>query len=158
MKKIIGLSFIAAVVCLTSCKKDYVPGTTNLKNASNNWWVTVSVDGVDQIGTSVLLDTYNTAADKDSIWVDDLQNIWAFKCKAAFNNSDLTFQTKGSQNEYYGLKVKLENGKILPKAGHSKSGVVTDSIYMEAHFPDDPSNSTWVIAGVARTGLVEDDY
>jgi hypothetical protein len=165
MKKIIGVSFIAVVVCLTSCKKDFDPGTTNEQKTSNNWWVTVQVDGVDLIGTSVLLDTYNTTNDKDSIWVDDLQNIWPFKCKAQVDLSNSTFQTKGSENQYYDMTVKLDNGKILSKAGHSKSGVITDSIYMEAHFSDANDvipgynyQTTFVIAGVARTGLVEDDY
>jgi hypothetical protein len=53
--------------------------------------------------------------------------------------------------------VNLTEGKILPLAGKSRSGNVTDSIYFKANFSDDPSN-TYVISGTARTGFIEDDY
>jgi hypothetical protein len=164
MRKIISLSFLAAVIFFTSCKKeDFNPGTTNLQKTSNNWWVTLSFDGTDIFGTSVLLTTYNTADDKDSIWVDDLGNIDGFKCKAKVNTTNSTFEANKSNNVYYdgvnylSKHIDIEDGKILHMAGHSKSGVITDSINMKITFSDDPGDQ-YVIAGVARTGLVEDDY
>ena len=33
--------------------------------------------------------------------------------------------------------ARIANGKILPKGGHSKTGVATDSIYMEIQFSDE---------------------
>jgi hypothetical protein len=48
-------------------------------------------------------------------------------------------------------------GKIIADAGHSKTGVVTDSIYIKAVFSDDPGTE-YEMAGHRRTGFVEDDY
>ena len=103
------------------------------------------------------LNTYNTSANDDSIWVDDLLNSWQFKCKAAINYQNLTFSTTNATNEYYPITVNITNGKILLKSGTSKSGVKTDSIYMQVNFSDDAAN-TYVISGTARTGFIEDDY
>jgi hypothetical protein len=91
------------------------------------------------------------------LWVDDLGHSWQFKCKAKIDYSNLTFSTTNAQNQYYNITVNLSEGKILTKAGRSKSGNATDSIYFKANFSDDPSN-TYVISGTARTGFIEDDY
>ena len=48
-------------------------------------------------------------------------------------------------------------GKIIADAGHSKTGVVTDSIYIKAVFSDDPGTE-YEMVGHRRTGFVEDDY
>ena len=165
MKKILILSAILfAVGSLTSCKKDFDPGTTSGNKLGNGWWCTLTLGGADvyKVGT-YFLNTYNTAADKDSIWIDDLKGGYGFKVKAAANFSNLTFATDKSANDYYvgttafPASVKIISGKVLPKAGHSLSGNVTDSLFMKAVFSDDVTD-TFIVAGTARTGLVEDDY
>lgn len=157
MKKIIFAILITATLGITSCKKDaYDAGTTTAATVANGWWCTAKLGGVSQAGT-FFLSTYNTAANKDSIWVDDIGHFYNFKCKAAVNLSTMTFGTTSSQNDYYNITVSIANGKVLSKAGHSKSGIATDSIYMETKFSDDPT-STYIISGTARTGLVQDDY
>ncbi len=159
MKKILISSLIILAIIAISCKKtlpDY--GQTSTEKASNGWWVTFTQGGVDIYGIgTVFLSTYNTSESPDSIWIDDLHNTWDFKCKAAINYPALTFSTTSSQNQYYNITVSIQNGKILPNAGHSKSGNVADSIYMEATFSDDPTD-TYIISGTARTGFIEDDY
>lgn len=146
------------IILTMSCQKTFVNGTTKATKAASGWWITFTQDGTDvfKIGTK-FLNTYNTSANDDSIWVDDLLNTWQFKCKAAINYQNLTFSTTNSANEYYPITVNIAKGKIMTKAGTSKSGVKTDSIYMEVNFSDDPSN-TYVISGTARTGFIEDDY
>lgn len=157
MRRIIFFSIII-FASLSSCKKEtYNAGKTNSEKMSNNWWCTFTINNQDIGIGHFLLTTYNTADDKDSIWIDDLKNSWQFKCKAKADLSNSTFETSNSQNQYYDITVKIDDGKILSKAGHSKSGVITDSIYMKATFSDDPTN-TYIISGVARTGLIEDDY
>jgi hypothetical protein len=161
MMKNIFLLLLFIVVTIASCKKDnYDPGTTKSPNASNGWWVTYSIDGTPIYGP-VFFSTYNTAADKaDSMWIDDLENFWQFRGKVALNYSALTFSSDLSENDYYSSEAKIANGKILPKGGHSKSGVATDSIYMEIQFSDDSPayGTTYQISGTARTGFIEDDY
>jgi hypothetical protein len=158
MKKINALLLLIMITMAVSCKKDDKPGETAAVKAANGWWVTFTLGGSDvySLGT-FFLSTYNTSANNDSLWVDDLKNSWQFKVKTKIDYSTLTFSTTNAPNEYYNITVNITDGKILPKAGRSKSGVATDSIYFKANFSDDPSN-TYVIKGTARTGFIEDDY
>ena len=157
MKKLILIAIVIIIVA-AGCVKTNDPGGTTAKALVNEWWVTVTVNGNDFAGGHVSLTTYNSAPDQDSIWVDDLGHIWNFKVKAKADYKALTFSTTDAQNEYYDSKVTLTGGKILPNAGHSKTGIITDSLYIEAKFNDDPDNLTYVISGTARTFRAEDDY
>jgi Lipid-binding putative hydrolase len=158
MRKILFGIFILVMIFSISCKKDVKPGNTAAVNAANGWWVTFTLGGQDVYGLGTFfLSTYNTSANDDSIWVDDLGHSWTFKCKAKVDYNNLTFSTTNAQNQYYNITVNLAEGKILPKAGKSRSGNTTDSIYFKATFSDDPTN-TYVISGTARTGFIEDDY
>lgn len=157
MKKLILIATIIIVI-LSGCIKTEDPGGPTAKPLANEWWITVTVDGNDILGGHVAFTTYNSAPDQDSIWVDDLGNFWNFKVKARADYKALTFSTTDAQNDYYDSKVTLSNGKILPNAGHSKTGNIADSIYVEAKFNDDPDNLTYIISGTARTFRAEDDY
>jgi hypothetical protein len=158
MKKIILIVSAFLLILFAACTKNPLdPGNTAAHTVANEWWVTFTLNGTDLIGTHVKIATYNTSENKDSIWVDDLQDTWQFKVKAKADYHSLTFSTKDAQNEYYDIQVNLTNGKIIPKGGHSKTGNVADSIYFEANFTDDPTN-TYIISGTARTMYAEDDY
>ena len=152
---LLGVIMIIASSCTK--KSDYNPGTTNASKVANGWWCTMTVGGVDIGAGTFFLSTYNTADNKDSIWIDDLGNSYQFKVKAKADMSALTFKTTGATNETYPITVDINGGKVLPRAGKSKAGNVTDSIYFEAVFSDDPT-TTYVVAGTARTGFIEDDY
>ena len=152
-----GIFLIAA-----SCQKSYDPGTTNSQKMANGWWVTFTSGGADIYGIGhFFLTTYNQSSNNnDSIWVDDLSHSWVFKCKAAANYSALTFGVPAAPNDYNGdtSTVTITNGKVLLKAGTTKGGNKSDSLYMQIKFSDDPSGLTYVISGTARTGFIEDDY
>ncbi|HLX92850.1 MAG TPA: lipid-binding protein [Puia sp.] len=165
----IFFALLITVICLVSCVKKQPDlaspqiGNTATVKMDNGWWVNVSIKGQpgNLFPTPVFFQTYNTASNTaDSIWVDDLGNFWDFKVTAVANYAALTFNVTGAFNNYYADTVNLANGKILPKAGHSRAGNITDSIYMEASFSDDvPAfGNTYIIAGTARTGFDEDDY
>jgi hypothetical protein len=162
----ISITTIFLIVACTKKQPSYASlqaGNTATVKMANGWWVNVSVQGQAGNLNSVpfFFATYNNAANSpDSIWVDDLGNFWDFKVTAAANYPGLLFQTAGALNNYYADTVVIANGKILPKAGHSRAGNITDSIYLEAKFSDDvPSyGNTYIIAGTARTGFDEDDY
>jgi len=157
MRKILFSILIVAAGMFLSCQKTYESGKTVASKPANGWWATVTLNGADIGAGTFFMDTYNTSANDDSLWIDDLGNFWQFKCKTKIDYSKLTFSVANSANEYYPITVNISNGKILPKAGTSKAGNKTDSIYMEANFSDDPGN-TYVITGTARTGFIEDDY
>ena len=158
MRQILFGIFIAVTILSISCKKDLKPGDTAAVKAANGWWVTFTKDGADVYGLGTFfINTYNTSANDDSLWIDDLGHSWQFKCKTKINYNDLSFSSTNVQNQYYNITVDIADGKILPKAGRSRSGNATDSIYFKTTFSDDPAN-TYVISGTARTGFVEDDY
>jgi hypothetical protein len=161
MKKTGFLLLIPAVMAIASCKKSFDPGKTVATKMANGWWVTLTQGGNDIYGLGTFfLTTYNTAGNGDSIWVDDLQHSWIFKCRAAANFSSETFSAPNASNNYNGDTsfVKIVNGKVLPGAGKTKGGNRSDSIYMQVSFSDDPNNLNYIISGTARTGFIEDDY
>jgi len=170
MRKIVIIAIgIFAAALISACSKNLPDtGATTAMKASNEWWVTLSQNG-SPLTKTVKLTTYNTALNPDSIWIDDLENIWPFKCKAKIDVANLTFSAQNSESlyeikvpgsnpaQYYTPTVNIANGKILPNAAKSLSGNTTDSIYMELEFSDDPG-SKYVIAGSARTRFSEDEY
>ncbi len=164
MKKLIPIIIVCFLILFGfSCIKTNPAGGTAIKAMTNEWWVTVSEGGVDQIGTRVRYATYNTNTNStDSMWVDDLENFWQTKFKVQINLQALTFSTNNAQNDYYDSHVTVSNGKILPNAGHSKTGIIADSIYFEIKFDDDTAGGaaprTFVVSGVERTFRAEDDY
>jgi hypothetical protein len=162
MRKIIFVIFIVSLGALFSCKRTLPDnGGTAVQKMSNGWWVNWTVGGVQQNAKTVFFETYNVNANTpDSMFIDDLENFWQFKGEVGVNLQAMTFSSTLSENNYYTSEAKVSNGKVLPLRGHSKSGVLTDSLYFEIQFSDDvPSyGNTYIVTGTARTGLIEDDY
>ena len=159
MKNIFLLSGFA-IVLLASCGKNLpdVEGTSAQKIA-NEWWVTLDQGGrADVFGIGHFkIATYNTSANNDSIWIDDLGNGWNVKFRAKADFSNLTFVASNSVNLYGPTTVNLNDGKVLLEVGHTRSGNVADSIHMKLEFSDDPG-VVYEMNGVARTRFAEDDY
>jgi hypothetical protein len=152
--------FIAIVLfTIVSCEKAFDPGATKAKAVANEWWVNYYVGGVDQYKTVKLL-TYNTAANNDSIWIDDYGTFWNYKVRSKVDLTNLTFAVDKAQNVSYDSKVTITGGKIMLKAAKSPTGVVTDSIYFKVSFDDDstPYGTIYEVKGYARTGWAEDDH
>lgn len=157
----------STLLILSSCKKNLPDiGGTAAQKMANEWWVTLKLNGVDQYGTHVKIETYNTAANDNNIWIDDFPNaatssgnVWGFKVKAAANFDNLTFNANQvvSSVPGYGIKVNITNGQVFSGGGRSKTGNVTDSIYMKIQFEDDPGH-TYELSGHGRTAFVEDEY
>jgi len=159
MKQIFLLSGFA-IFLLSSCDRNLpeVGGTTAQKVA-NEWWVTLDQSGqADVFGLGHFkIATYNTSANNDTIWIDDLNNGWQVKFKAKVDYNNLTLSASNAPNQYNPTTVSLTDGKILLNAGHTKSGNVGDSIHMKLEFSDDPGK-IYEMNGVARTRFAEDDY
>ena len=160
MKKIfLIITASSAIFIFNSCQKVKQAGATNAVKMANEWWVTLDLNGVQDVyGIGHFrIATYNTAANDDTIWVDDYHGGWNVKFKAAADFNNLTFTANNAQNEYYNITVNETDGEIFPKAGHSKSGNIADSIHMKLEFSDDPGN-IYEMNGVERTKFPEDDY
>jgi hypothetical protein len=162
MRKLILILF-SIILLAGACKRtlpDY--GATATVKMSNGWWV-VLYEGSTAVTNPVFFTTYNTSSNTDSLWLDDLKHGYGFKVKTAVDLNALTFTGNGLANSYYigttafPASVNITSGKVMLKAGHSRAGNITDSINIKAVFSDDPGE-TWTIAGVARTGFIEDDY
>lgn len=158
------LIFIAIVLfTFISCKKTYDPGATKAVKVANEWWVNLYLDGAPQYASFGKIETYNVAANNDSIWIDDLGNIWDFKCRAKFDATSLSFQTTNAVNEKYKMKdgspmtITITDAKIMLNQAKSATGVVTDSIYFKVEFLDDPG-TIYEIKGTGRTQWSPDDY
>jgi hypothetical protein len=152
--------FIAIVLlAMAGCEKSFNPGATKAVKVANEWWVNLYLNGTPQYGTFAKITTYSTAANNDSIWIDDLGNIWQFKVRALFNPDSLTFKATNAANYWpnYPITVTIKNAKIMLNAAKSTTGVVTDSIYFKVIFSDDATN-TYEIKGTGRTMWSPDDF
>jgi hypothetical protein len=168
MKKLI-LIFAIVIFILSSCQKEKAPGGTAAVSMANEWWAQLKLDGEDVYGGFYSkIFTYNTATNSNEIWIDDdLEStisgnfLYDFKVKATADFNTLTFSANQAVSVVpgYNIKVNITDGKVLRGVGHSKTGNITDSIYMKVEFEDDPNPGTiYTIEGHARTRFAEDDY
>jgi hypothetical protein len=155
------------VLGLSACKKEKLdPDGTGAERLANEWWVTLTQGGNDIFGIGHFkIASYNTAANSDSIWLDDLKHGYGFKSKVAADFSGSTFGRANAVNLYYNpanppafpATVSFTGGKVIAQAGRSRTGNATDSIYVELEFSDDPGTK-YVLSGHARTAFAEDEY
>lgn len=150
---------IAAGITMVSCSKSEKVGETAVKAVAGQWWIQIGVDGslIDPRYFTLL--TYNTSDNStNQFWLDDTETIWPFKFKSNLDLANKTFSVSNAASEYSGITITVANGKILE--GVSKgpaSGAVTDSIYFEAEFSDDPG-TTYQFSGYRRTRFGDDDH
>jgi hypothetical protein len=161
MKFINKLLFLLAIVLfISACTKKPDIDYTSTYKMSNEFFVQTFVAG----GTTPVLGfekimTYNTSdPNSGQVWMDDLGHIWPMKGKLDVDYGSLTFKAKtGIPNgRATGETMDVIEGKIIPNGGHSKTGVVVDSIYLKMKFSDDPG--TYEFRGHGRTGFFEDEY
>jgi len=167
MKKALFISGLI-VFLFTSCSKNLPDvGGTSAQIMANEWWVTLNEGGVNVYGNyHGKIATSNAASNSNEIWVSDFPsgttgNIWGFQVRATADFKNLTFSANNveSVNPDYPVKVTITEGKVIPGAGRSRTGVVTDSINMKIQFEDDPVPGTiYELKGHARTKFIEDEY
>jgi lipid-binding putative hydrolase len=173
VKLLSAIGILAGLCLLGSCTKRQNYGGTAVQQVSNGWWVVAysSVNGVvsltpttgpDTASNHIFFVTYNAAQNtRDSVWADDLGYIGgAYDVKALLgvNLSNYALSSGGTVNLYQpGGSVQWAAGQIFPKGGHSRTGVVTDSLHLQFLFTGNPGD-TLTIQGVARTGFDGDDW
>ena len=163
MKRTIIKMFLASifVVALGSCVKesDDDAGGTATQAMSGEWWIQIGIDNELLVQDYFKILTYNTSENVGTkMWIDDLEELWPFKIKMDVNPADKTFSANASESVYSDITVTLQNGKIIPGASVApNSKAVTDSIYVEAEFSDDPG-TIYQLSGYRRTRFQVDDH
>ncbi len=165
MKKIFVIVSAVLVFSLAACDSDLDPGQNAVMKMSNEWWAQLYIPdgsgGLIDLGYGYVqyLTSGTASGTADSLFVDDFGTLLELRAKVFCNVNNMTFTTNGTpvKERYTGGTVAITNGKILPNAGKSASGVVVDSLYFEAEFDWDPGQ-TYVVAGHARTGFLEDEH
>lgn len=164
MKITIKLFLLLVAATFVSCDEDgyaeYDPGETNTKAFHGEWYVVAyDPDGAPAYnGDYVPFSTYNTAANNDSIWLDDHGSWMEIKTRVNTNGRDLTFSGPENAPELItGGTVTVRNGKIIKNGGRAAvSNTTVDSIYFEAEFDWEPG-VIFTFGGHKRTGYDEDD-
>ena len=169
MKKYISL-LMMALVCsfgFTGCdpETDEEPGGTNMEKMAGLW--DVQVDVVDESGNLVYEDpyglgtiqvmTYNTADNVNNVmWLDDMQNFWAFKMKVDVNYDARTFSCNEKDYDAAGTGTGIvTNGKVLEGQAVNLHGMPNDSIVFDIKFNDDDYGFIYRISGQRYTGFYE---
>lgn len=153
---------LALSISFVSCEKvESIADESDIvaEDMMGSWYVEFLVDGTDvyHLGFNKI-NTYNTSANNGtSMWIDDNENIWAFKIDCPINSSDQTFSGSGLYSNYDGYEIDLDitNGQITKNGTTSPSGVTTDMISYDVEFSDDPG-TVYQIVGYRYTGLVGD--
>lgn len=175
MKKIFFSIFvtISIILLFSSCKKEEIGGTAT-EAMAGEWYV--RLDAVDAQGKVVYtgedlfglgyfhLDTYNTAANSTTeMWIDDNTNFWEFKTKINVDLNTFSFQSiDNAPNTYSDITLNIKEGKILPGAAKTPSGMPSDSIMFTVTFSDDKypqqlGYHAYKIGGYRYTGFAVDD-
>jgi len=168
MKKInILYNIITFIVIITaaSCRKDPVVGGTKVQTLAGEWWV--QVDDGDGTGFSskyYAITTYNTAANNDSLFVDDGDAIWGVKGKVLGHPGSLTFAAANTADYYSdgGIATfSITNGQVVKNGAIAPgSGDKTDAISFTLTFDSSLQGGQNVIKakGYRRTGWPQDDH
>jgi len=166
MKKIIFfLTAAIAALTITSCQEKFTPGSTETKNLSGNWVVSIYAPGEEgyEFYTGCEIITYNTSANLPTeMWLEDDGTFWEFKCKIDCNNSNYTIgkDKVEYENVYYESCVKIWGGKVTEKGAVAPgSESVVDKIEFFAAFDDDsePYAYPYYFVGYRKTGFPEDN-
>ena len=164
----LALSLISATV-LTSCDEggDPDPGGTSMQAYAGNWYVNITDTDGNAYVEHALFSTYNTAANDNTMWIDDDTNGWWLKAKVNVDRSAGTFNTDGAVPNIIvtpdgsdpGI-VTITEGKIIKNGGTSRGGHVVDSIYFRAFYdyPGTAGDIELIHSGHKRTGFAEDEY
>lgn len=132
------------------------PGKTTTGQFAGDWFISVlDSNGVVQVDHA-LTATYNTAANDNTMWIDDNKSGWFIKCKITIN-ADGTFSANAQDNIIDSGTVTITDGKIERGLGLSKAGHKVDKISFKAEFSYDPGNIL-TFEGHKRTGFLEDEY
>ncbi len=151
-----------AVILLGSCSEKPEIEYTSTYKMSGEWYTQYFDNGTAVTSFQKILSTNTSDPMSNQVWIDDHANSttkFRFKSKFNVDYSNLSFTPMpAAVNEMTsGRTIKVYEGKVIPKGGHSKSGVEVDSIYLKLEFSNDPGK-VYEMRGHQRTGFFEDEF
>lgn len=151
---------LLVLVSFSSCDKggDPDPGGTTVEKYAGDWFITLTDSDGAVLVEHALHSTYNTAANDNTMWIDDHENGYYIKSKVTVNLADGTFTATDADNLLDGSHVTVTEGKIEKGAALSQAGHVVDKISFRAHFDYDAAGYDILYDGHKRTGFLEDEY
>ncbi len=155
--KIIFFILLSTVLTSSCSKKPDFENTATYKMAGE--WFVKFYEGGAAVTNYHKIISYNTAdPNSNQVWVDDL-DFQPFKAKFDIDYANLAFKAAAGVPNLAGTgnTIKVLEGKVLPGAGHSKTGVVVDSFYIKLEFSEEPG-TIYDVKGHQRTGFAEDEY
>jgi len=161
MKNILWIFIVLVSIGFASCDlgDDPAIGGTATEAVAGEWWTTFTLGGEDVYGLGYnIITTSNTAANVPTEFlISDNAHTWEYVVKSPLNLDAQTFGGTGLTDLGDTITVNITNGKILENAATSTGGNVTDSIYFDVEFSDDPG-TVYQVAGYRRTGFLEDEH
>lgn len=156
------LRIAVAIIVLSSCTKQPEVEYTPTYKMSGEWFTQYFDNGAAITSFQKILSTNTSDPTGNQVWIDDHANSttkFRFKSKFNVDYSSLSFtSTPAAVNELTaGRTVKVYEGKVIPNGGHSKSGVLVDSIHLKLEFSNDPGK-VYEMRGHQRTGFFEDEF
>lgn len=153
---------LVALLVLTSfvaCDEvgDTNPGGTSAEALAGDWFVSTTNPAGTVIIDHALFTTYNTAANDNTLWLDDhnTAGLKRFKVKVTFTGN--TFSATAAANTYNAKTVTITDGKVEKNAATSQGGNTVDKISFKAEFSNEPG-VIYTYEGHKRTGFLEDEY
>lgn len=154
------LALVLVITSFVSCDEvgDSNAGETFAKELAGDWFVSVTNPAGAVIIDHFLFSTYNTAANDNTLWLDDHNTAASkkFKVKVIFSK-DGSFSATTSPNLYGAATVTITAGKVEKNAITSKGGHIGNKISFKAEFSNEPG-IIYSYEGSKRTGFKEDEY
>jgi len=170
LKKIVYLFLIVSVPVFTSCDEGGDPDKvmTTTGSFAGDWFITArDSDGnpIPGVPDNALHSTYNTAANDNTMWMDDHTNSYEIKSKFTIDTASGLFSSVDSPN-FYDVDednvpqstTTITEGQIIRGGATSKGGHTVDKITFRVHYSYDPAGYDIVYEGHKRTGFAEDEY
>ncbi|WP_166426959.1 lipid-binding protein [Flavobacterium psychrotolerans] len=146
----------------SSCDEggDPNPGGTTTGKFAGDWYISLTDSDGASLVEHALHSTYNTAANDNTMWINDYENGYFLKCKITMDVANGTFTAVSQPNliDATETTVTITDGKIEKGAGLSQGGHVVDKISFKAHFSYDIDGYDILYVGHKRTGFAEDEY
>lgn len=150
---------IFIVTSFSACDEggDPDPGMTTTGQWAGDWYISLTDSDGATVAEHILHQTYNTAANDNTMWIDDSNLGYYIKCKVTIDENG-NFSATDSENIGDSGTVTITDGHITKGGGISKGGHVVDKITFTAHFSYDDPGYNILYEGTKRTGFFEDEY
>jgi hypothetical protein len=159
--KLVYIFLALSLTMFTSCDEGGDPDqeATTTGRYAGDWWVNVYDSKGDVVAEHILMTTVNTAANDNTMWINDEDHEGFLKSKMTIDPASGTFSADDSENllSKDPTTVDITEGLVSFGTGVSKSGKTVNSIKFKVEYSDDPGE-VYSFEGPQWTGFLEDEY